>query len=423
MSLVLSTEQQAALDIICKTRQHIFLTGEAGTGKSVLIRAVAEAMEVAITATTGLAALNVGGTTVDRLFNINRDEWVIRNRRKLANNMMACPDDIVIDEISMAGHCMLNLLRDCAEEFGKRLIMVGDLAQAAPVKDIWGVNSTLFLGAEKIKLREVHRQKDPVFINALRSIRRGEPDEEASKVMLGCVGKPDERHTMLFATNKDVDKHNDRMLAKLVSPGPDVLLRASFKDHRDEDLKELHPAPEGQIRSFMDDSRLANGEVVRIGARVMMTKNGRDEVSYVNGDCGEIVDIIDDNGFSVRDSLLYKIPSDKIHHLLIKLDRWDEPIEVERAMVASLDAEEAPVFSAFGFPVRLGWAVTTHKCQGMSLDNVFIDIDTISKMKTKESTHGLAYVAVSRARTREGLRIARWAPELVYCDPAVKPFL
>lgn len=419
----LSKEQQEALEAILSTDKNVFLTGEAGTGKSVLIRALAARRDVALAATTGLAALNVGGTTVDRLFNLEREGWTIRNRKTLTKNMTVTPDLIVIDEISMAGFCMMNVIRDCAVEFDKRLIMVGDLAQASPVKDTWCTVSSLFLGSDRHKLSQVHRQKDPEFVAALRSIRHGEPDESTARLMNSCVGKPDDRHTVLFAINKMVDRFNSQKLGELRTGGPDVVCQTYFKDHRSDHLREKFPTKPGQIRSFIEDSKLADGEVLRIGARVMMTKNSRDELGYVNGDCGELLDMIDMRGRSVNDCLMFKITSDNISHLVVKLDRWDEPINVARSVVTSKDAESEPVYSAFGFPVRLGYAATLHRCQGMSLDNVYVDLDTISMMKTKESTHGLVYVATSRARTREGLRIARWTPEHVYCAPEVKPYL
>ena len=421
--VTLTKEQRDALAAALNTQKHVFLTGEAGTGKSVLIRELAATCGVALAATTGLAALNVGGVTVDRLFNMNREDWTIRKRDTLRRNMDACPEIIVIDEISMAGFCMMNVLRDCAVEFDKRLIMVGDLAQASPVKDTWCTVSSLFLNAEKLKLNKVHRQKDMEFIAALRSIRHGDPDAKTNALMQQCVGKPDEKHTMLFAINKMVDKFNNQKLGELRTAGPDVTCRTFFKDHRLDYIKEKYPLKPGQMRSFIEDSRLADGEVLRIGARIMMTKNGREDIGYVNGDCGEILDMITINGQSVADCLHFRISSDQVSYLIIKLDRFSDPIHVPRSVVTSIDAAEAPVYSAFGFPVRLGWSTSVHKAQGMSLDHVYIDLDSIARMKTRESMHGLVYVAVSRARTREGLRIARWTPELVHCAEEVKPYL
>ena len=185
--ITLSPEQQRALDKLAGIGSGVaVLTGEAGTGKTTVVKFLKLARPVAVCAPTGVAAMNVGGPTVDSMFSYDRTTNETRSQKRLDLIMSIVPKVIIIDEASMIGSRMAAYLFKVAKTYGKILILVGDWAQASPVKDGWATESELVLGAELIKLTEVHRQSDEAHLAALNDLRRGEVTPMVRDVFKPC---------------------------------------------------------------------------------------------------------------------------------------------------------------------------------------------------------------------------------------------
>ncbi len=427
-----SAEQEAAIADILRHPGNVILTGEAGTGKSTVVRHMALRTDLAICATTGRAALQVGGTTIDKLFCFSRDTWSVRNYAYLAKQMDELPELIVIDEASMIGSSMADLVERLAKQFGKKLLLVGDWAQAAPVKDGWGVTSSLFMRSKFIRLVECHRQSDRVMLGGLNKLRIGVVDEEVRRVFKPCfVSAPptDDRYIRLFATNNATDSYNRNRLSSITDSSRIFTLQSVHTDRRD---RRSSPVPPEVEFKRLEDCRLAHNEEFRIGARVVFTVN-HPEGYFVNGDTGSIVEVmLDGVGELDADMKLSEQPYDPwkstaiepgtIRALHVKIDRFDGVTEIRRLCQEVRTPLGVLEFDISGFPLRLGWALTIHRAQGMTVDKAYLDMSTILNMQG-ESKHGLAYVAMSRTRTLEGLQISNWSDQAVYCADAVKPFI
>ncbi len=430
--VTLSGEQEAALNEILATRGHVILTGKAGSGKTTVVNHLASRVPIVLCATTARAALHIGGTTVDRVFRFKRDPWKIVNDTKLASEMPELPDRILIDEYSMGGAHMSNLISKVAKAYRKQLILVGDWAQASPVKDEWANNTDLIRSAKLIRLTESHRQADPVFLGALNKIREGVVDDEVREAFKGCmVGGPpsDDQYLRLFATNSETDRYNRARLYGFTILGIICEMEGRFKDVREENVRRADGEFDAeQIESALLQSRLAHREPLRIGARVLMTVNDIDD-QWVNGDLGTIVDM------TLRDDqLVSEIPvniwsstpqvrAEEVSSIHVELDRARRPVSVKRVTRPIEAPNGKPMFEVIGFPLRLGWALSIHKSQGMTVDKAFVDCRSIMSFPTQESRHGLMYVACSRTRTLEGLKIAGWTDEAVHCSSEVHSLL
>lgn len=427
-----SEEQLHAIEeMIANRSTNFFLTGGAGTGKSYVISELRRRIGCCVCATTARAALNVGGTTIDRVFHMNREDYSVRNYASLSKTMREIADTIVIDEASMIGLKMANFVEDIATSFNKRIIKVGDLAQASPVKDEWGTRSNLFKSSNLIILRECHRQADGEYLKALGKLRHGEVGDEVRALFESrAVGErlmdPEfDKHVRMYATNKQAADYNSMRFENLDNGSPETRCMAEFVDTRDAYLASKYPVYDSVVTAALDATRLANNEWFKIGARVLFTVNDS-SFRWVNGDTGEILDIMyNDNGtlkaFSANMNGR-QIQSVKVSHFVVRRDRDGRVIEVDRARQEVKDPRGRPAYAVIGFPMRLGWGLTIHKSQGMTLDKAFVNIESILAMPG-ESRHGLAYVALSRTRELAGLAIEKWNDDAVYCSDEVKPFL
>ena len=384
IGVTLCPEQQAAVDKIHNFQGlAIALTGQAGSGKSTVVDYLRTKYprDYTITATTGKAALLVGGRTVDSLFCFSRDKWKVFSHGYLEFCMNECADRIIVDEASMVGKNMGDLLWRLAGEYRKKLILVGDWAQASPVKDRWPVHSKLFNGIEFIKLVENHRQGEGPYLDALNKIRTGEAGEDVAKVFKGCIAKappPDER-MRVYATNKKVDVYNEERLDELCerTGAARVTLDGDINDCRTDKQKQRKPFSAygwDDIAQMFSNASLAVERDVAIGCRILITRNSQKGSSpsyYVNGDTGELVDIIceGDDPFGLKGE---GDPS----FLSVKLDRGPT-IKVERQVIEIESAHGTVNFRLKGFPVKLGWAATIHKMQGMTVHKGWVDMDSI----------------------------------------------
>lgn len=409
----LSESQNRLLTWLLRDRPNVFLTGRAGTGKTTLMREFLRraGSRAAVLAPTGVAAMQAGGQTIHSFFHFpprlieGRDIKKVRHRRAIQ-----ALHTLVIDEISMVRSDMmwaidaaLRLNRDSAEPFGGvQIILVGDLAQLPPV--IQGAEAEYLelshlgpfffhppsfrdAGIQMVELEEVFRQSDEDFIDILNAVRDGDIDgdqaERLNERVTGLSGlEASLTHVVLTATNQAANRINQARLQGLNTPG------------RSFDAK-----IEGQFdpRLFPMDNPL----FLKIGARVMLTRNdpgGR----WVNGTLGEI-EGFDEAAVRVR-------IGDQVYAV--------EPQKWERNAYEFDPAKQGLTQSVKGaytqYPLRLAWAMTIHKAQGLTLDKVYLDL------ARRLFAHGQAYVALSRARTLDGLELSRpLTPQDIIADPRI----
>ncbi len=375
---------------------NVFLTGQAGTGKSHNVREfLRRHPDTHVTASTGVAALNVGGMTVHRWAGImlgpapgqdpgrffaqlSRDP---RPSERAAFNRVRRCRRLVIDEISMLSatafgyldfHC--RKVRDDERPFGGiQVIGTGDFLQLPPVRTNpaqpydWAFDSAAWsaAGFQTVELRRIMRQDDPEFSGALSLIRRGEINSSVEKVLRPRVSLFPERHiTRLFTHNSMVDRWNDFCLGEL--PGPESVREADTW------------GPQHQIEFL--EKNLLTPKVLRLkpGAKVMFTVNRPDD-GFVNGQTGEVVSI----------GLTTVVVVSEGREIEVVPYRW------------RYDSNDPGSAWFEQLPLRLANAITTHKAQGLTLDSAFIDIRAAREP-------GQAYVAVSRVRTLAGLHLKDW---------------
>jgi ATP-dependent exoDNAse (exonuclease V) alpha subunit len=383
--------------------RNCFLTGMAGTGKSTTLRKfIREAVKrVDVTAPTGVAALNVGGMTIHRFCGMmlgpqvgqSNEEYfeILRRdpRRSILagfNRVKRC-EVLVIDEISMLPgrqfdfvEYLFRQLRGRDESFGGcQVIATGDFLQLPPVRTSddqpydWAFVSPAWEAAEfkTVILETVRRQDEPEFVQALAGFRMGHVWGGGARLLQSRVrSNPPSTMPRLFTHNVQVDKWNAFQLSEL--PGEESVLEAE------------QSGPEHQ-RQFLTRN-LLTPETLRLkpGAMVMFTVNkndsGRREPLFVNGQVG-IVEAIEPNAVAVRSNS-------------------GELIQAER-FTWQYDSQDPDAAKFSQFPLRLAWAMTIHKSQGLTLDSAFLDIRAAREP-------GQAYVAVSRVRTLAGLNFKEW---------------
>ncbi len=372
----------------------VFLTGAPGAGKTYVLnqfirRAARAGKNVAVTASTGIAATHIGGTTIHSWSGLGIKEFLSDwDKDNLAKNDRLIKryngaDVLVIDEVSMLhGHRldMVNevakLLRKSDEPFGGlQVILVGDLFQLPPISRGTDVADFAHLSAAWTELNpkicyitEQHRQAqagDPL-LDLLEAMRRGDVNElhEAALTERLREQRPgDLVVTRLYSHNMDVDSINDRHLKDILDEGKVYQAQTSGQATKVEQLQKSVLAPE----------RLE----LKKGAEVMFVANNFG-AGFVNGTRGRVVDF---DG----DTPIVRLPNGRE----IKVERHSWKLEEDgrtRAEVAQL-------------PLRLAWAITIHKSQGMSLDAAEIDL-------SRSFTPGMGYVALSRVRSMDGVYLA-----------------
>lgn len=393
--------------------RNCFLTGMAGTGKSTLLRqfisdtAARGGARVDITAPTGVAALNVGGMTIHRFCGMllgpqpgqsNEEYFSVLERdprRSILagfNRVRRC-EILVIDEISMLPGRQLDFveflfrrLRGRDEAFGGcQVIATGDFLQLPPVRTSeaepydWAFLSPAWLAGElkTITLETVRRQDEPAFVGALANFRKGRVWGESARLLQSRVrSNPPASMPRLFTHNVQVNKWNEFQLSEL--PEAETILEAeqSGPDHQ---------------REFLNKNLLTPATLrLKRGALVMFTVNknepGQREPLFVNGQIGTVVELQDDGSTGPLSTVRVKVEGGR-------------EIAVERFTWRYSQDPEAAVFTQF--PLRLAWAMTIHKSQGLTLDSAYLDVRAAREP-------GQAYVAVSRVRSLAGLNFKEW---------------
>jgi len=382
--------QHQALKIL-KSGVNVFLTGSAGTGKTFLLNQFVSYLKkakikVAVTASTGIAATHLEGRTIHSWSGIgirkDMDEKAIKRLVKNKNlyKKIRKTKVLIIDEISMFDADRLDLVdRICKkirEPFlpfgGIQTIVCGDFFQLPPInrgqKPRFAYESSVWRNSD-IKvcyLRKQFRQNDLEFTNILNKIRLNKAGQEELNLLKTRLYKSINssiKPTQLYTHNINVDKINDYELSRI----PKKEMTYYMTSYGNKDLVD-----------FLKKSCLSPEELkLRVGAIVMFVKNNFD-AGYVNGTLGKVIDY-DDNEYPV-----IKIKSGR--KIIASPSSWT--IEEDDKVIASIKQ----------IPLRLAWAITVHKSQGMSLDTAEIDL-------SKSFECGMGYVALSRVRTLDNIKL------------------
>lgn len=443
----LSKEQLDAVDFLINEDFNLaILTGQAGAGKSTVANHMLRVHGAQICATTGKAAVGNGShRTIDSLIGLNRKKWTW-DAGIAEKNLGEHPSKIVeVDEGSMSGDMMTSCILEAATMFEKKVVLVGDWAQASPVMDGWITRCKgLDLTKNFVKLVECHRQSDSEFVSALNQVREGDGNSARklfeSRILVEPPNAPG--WVRMFATNREADRFNVRACSDHCSKAgvEPFNLMAGWVDKRPDFLQREYPLTHQEVLKKVDEFRLSNREMLTVGAQVIMTANAPyDEQSgtrtYVNGDVGIIYDVervtrtSGDPDLCVPSESVYSLWSEDkfdlddlrskdIGALHIQLDRGPK-IRISRCFQEIKDMKGRVKYKIHGFPVKLGYAFTIHKAQGMTVDKAWVDIKSIRNMP-EDGRHGLAYVGVSRSRTLSGLYVSSWDPSLVVCDEEIR---
>ena len=397
--------QDQALKIL-KTGANVFLTGEPGSGKTYLVNQYVawlrkHSIAPTITASTGIAATHIGGMTIHSWSSIGiRTEFTKQDMRRIEDNRRVArritnAHILIIDEISMLSartfgmvDAVCRAVRGSQKSFGGlQVVLVGDFFQLPPVvrrddepdarlgfgneagdataqfaysSKAWAnINPTICY------LSEQHRQEDVTFLEILRAFRSGSLTEShmecLSKRRVHMIAEND-GVTKLFPHNADVHRLNERELTKLQGETHGFMMEGHGNPNLVEQLK----------RGCLSPEMLE----LKIGAKVMFTKNSM-EGKFVNGTIGTVVAFHEYDGFPIVETRAGK-------RMVAEPADWN--IEYELQVLASITQ----------VPLRLAWAITVHKSQGMSLDAAVIDL-------AQAFEYGQGYVAISRVRSLAGV--------------------
>ncbi|MDP2593473.1 MAG: AAA family ATPase [bacterium] len=383
--------QNEALEIL-KTGRNCYITGPAGSGKTHLLNKYIEYLKknevsVGVTASTGIAATHLGGVTIHSWTGMGIRDFLSKEiledleGKQYLWKRMEKASVLVIDEISMLHHFRLDMVDMILRAFkrndvpfgGIQVVLCGDFFQLPPIRGrgeeepffayrakSWqeGNFTTLYLG-------EQYRQDDDIFLKVLNAIRAGRGKTEARKHLEERLKAPRKEgviQTMLYTHNVDVDRENEKELSKIGDRCFEYKMSASGNPYLVATLKKSCLAPE--ILKL------------KVGARVMFVKNNFD-AGYVNGTLGTVTSA-SAYGATVETALGHRISVEKASWMVEEDGRIKAEVEQ--------------------LPLRLAWAITVHKSQGMTMDAVKTDL-------SKSFEKGMGYVALSRVRSFLGLTL------------------
>lgn len=410
---------QLAYDFIQYTDKNLFLTGNAGTGKTTFLHNLKKTSpkRMVVVAPTGVAAINAGGVTIHSFFQLPFSPFIPENadtsfgtvnssRQQVMNNikkfnrdkinLIKSLDLLVIDEISMVRADMLDAIDEVLRKYkdrtkpfgGLQLLMIGDLHQLSPVikEEEWNIlkhyyNTVYFFSSKalqktnsiSIELKHIYRQSDKNFIDLLGKVRNNTLDSvtlaELNKRYIPNFSPSDEEGYITLTThNNSAHQKNQTKLDEIIKN--DSVYKADIT---------------GDFPSYSYPTEL--DLKLKVGAQVMFVKNdsSRDKL-YYNGKIGKITKLSDD--------IVYvKCPLDHAE-ILVNKEEWKN---IKYALNdETKEITETEIGSFTQFPLKLAWAITIHKSQGLTFEKAIIDANA-------SFAHGQVYVALSRCKTLEGL--------------------
>jgi len=422
----LSEEQTIVLEEIMAGK-NVFITGCGGTGKSHLMHHAIKAMRklrgkhaVAVTATTGIAACHIGGTSLHGFAGIGLGAGSVPELvKKVRGNRQSCSrwqrtQVLIVDEISMLDAELFDKLEAVAREVrgeanrpfgGMQVILVGDFLQLPPVgKNGQAVTFCFDSKSWKrviklhVELKHVFRQSNMDFVNLLNAVRWGQCTDEIERALM-ATRKNDLNEagglkaTRLYAKNMQVDEINNRSLFELDGKLEAYKAEDTGEYNFVEQLKKNCLAPEK-----LD---------LKVGAQVMLLKNLDPERNLINGTRGVV------SGFQTNDD---PDMGEVGHWPVVRF----ETVKGEHELVMTkeeftIEGQGKVLAKRSQIPLRLAYAITIHKCQGMTLSKVEMSLKDVFEP-------GQAYVALSRVSSLEGLRLLDFSPRAVRAHPRVVQF-
>ncbi len=407
MEFQTNPQLETAFDFVRNTHKNIFLTGKAGTGKTTFLHQIKKesVKRMVVVAPTGVAAINAGGVTIHSFFQLpfgvilpgsagdmNRQRKFTREKIRLIQSL----DLLVIDEISMVRADVLDGIDEVLRRFknpyqpfgGVQLLMIGDLHQLPPIvrDEDWFMlrdhyQTAYFFGSlalqktnpVSIELKHIYRQSDETFIHLLNKVRDNLIDSEVlatlnSRFVPNFKPKEDDAYITLTSHVAAAAQINLERLAAIPTHS------YNFKAEIENDF----PAS-----AYPTDETLE----VKIGAQVMFVKNdiSREKLFY-NGKIGKVTRIDDS-------SIFVKCPKDA-HEIEVTRVEWENVKYTLNEQTKQIDEEKLGVFRHY--PLKLAWAITIHKSQGLTFERAIIDANAAF-------AHGQVYVALSRCKSFEGI--------------------
>ncbi len=380
---MLSIDQEKAIKVL-KEGKNVFITGSGGSGKSFLLKYLKTTIpNIHLTASTGIAAVNIGGQTIHSWSGIGLGT-LPANKLTFSGKVISrirFAKILAIDEISMISAETFDLINEVTQLIRKnqnpfggiQLIIFGDFFQLPPVNGDFCFNSKAWteLKLSNIVLKKIFRQSDEIFIDLLNNVRYAKLDTENITILTSriCKCSDEIQPTRLVSHNEQADKINKQELEKIISPTH--LFKAKYKGT-------------DQLKiEFLKKNCLAYDILeLKIGACVMMLRNTYAEQGIINGSVGIVKDIqtfpivMFENGIEI-----IIIPE------IWALERYDD---ILGKLITEASIEQIPLI--------FSWAITIHKSQGMTLSKIRCDL-------SKVFTYGQSYVALSRVKSLEGLYI------------------
>jgi ATP-dependent DNA helicase PIF1 len=427
-----SSEQSNAFELFAQEK-NVFLTGPGGTGKSFLIKTMVEEAKKKgkphhVCALTGCAAvlLDCKATTIHSWSGIGMmkgdEDAIIRriSQNKELKSHWKNTELLIVDEVSMMSKRMFELLNHIAKKIrekdapfgGMQVIFVGDFFQLPPIeKDGFCFESDdwfeVFPKEHHLELKTFFRQSDPVYIDILMKIRKGQLDKESIMILEKYVARDrDQPITKVVPLRKHADFINQSMFDKLTESAHDIKadirkdMTSYTKDGKKIEANVMAACDrlseqdkDREIESLMKNHHISSCLSIKKGAQVMCIRNVDLEHQICNGSQGIVVDMIKD-----RPVVLFSNG-----HRMMMEKIW-------------FQSEIYPTLAIGQYPLTLAWAVTIHKIQGCSLTHAQIDIgESIFE-------YGQTYVALSRVRTMDGLYLMNFQPKRIKSHPKVIAF-
>ena len=381
--------------------KNVFLTGGAGVGKTTITRKIIESYEqeakkVAKLASTGMAATLIGGQTLHSFLDLGIASSLVELEKngkyeikKKIKKLISSMDLIVIDEISMVSDTLFEMIkfRLSQADFKGSLLIVGDFLQLPPV--VRGYKEVRFafessawneFDFHQIELTHIYRTDDKNFIELLHHIRFGFIDEAIHNSLNEYIKPlPNDlsEFTFLFGRNDSSARHN---IAQLSFIENELVIKEA------QIIKHLRSAKDVEIDRFMNDARIEKDLALKIGAPVLFTRNSW---NYFNGERGVVVNI-DTNCVYVE----------KSDGKVVKLEAvaQDKKVWKEKIIDSKKEMIEESIFSVYQYPIKLAFAITIHKSQGMSIEDLIIETNEIFAPSQ-------FYVALSRSSNPKRLNI------------------